>query len=296
MEAFIYLNIIFIFNILYHWSSLTLQLYGVLILFYSITLSFNLSHIYNLLPVSGRVRGVQQKLKFMHRDSKGRFRPLSLEEQPPFINLTQEVMDPLIENLLGDGSLRFTHKGPDGKPKPGCNANYVMTLKSKDYIYHLWENIYSSICTSTLPRPWPNPKSGKQPTQYNFSSKTLPALSLLHSQWYKWSEAENKFIKIVPLNIEELLTPIGLAHWIMDDGFKVGNGVGLCTESFTFEEVSLLKKVLEDKFKLIITMNVRKTSTGKIGYRLFISAKSRNQLLDLVKSFFIPSMVYKLSL
>ena len=43
-------------------------------------------------------------------------------------------------------------------------------------------------------------------------------------------------------------------------------------------------------------MNVRKTSTGKIGYRLFISAKSRNKLLDLIKSYFIPSMVYKLSL
>lgn len=66
------------------------------------------------------------------------------------------------------------------------------------------------------------------------------------------------------------------AHWIRDDGFKNGNGIGLCTESFTFEEVSLLKKVLENKFNLIITKNKRKTSTGKIGYRLFISAKSRN--------------------
>jgi hypothetical protein len=89
----------------------------------------------------------------VHRDKKGRFRSPNQEERLPLIPLTKEIMDPLVGNLLGDGSLRFTHKGVDGKPKPGCNANYVMTLKRKDYTYHLWGNIYSTICTSTLPRP-----------------------------------------------------------------------------------------------------------------------------------------------
>jgi hypothetical protein len=46
-------------------------------------------------------------------------------------------MDPLIGNLLGDGSLRFTHKDLNGKPKLNTNALYAMTLKNKDYIYHL---------------------------------------------------------------------------------------------------------------------------------------------------------------
>jgi hypothetical protein len=82
----------------------------------------------------------------------------------------------------------------------------------------------------------------------------------------------------------------------MDDGFKNGNGVGLCTESFTLEEVELLKKVLENKFKLLVTLRIRKTSTGKIGYRLFISSKSREILLNLVKPYFISSMYYKLDI
>jgi len=89
----------------------------------------------------------------VHRDKKGRFRAPNQEERLPLIALTKELMDPMVGNLLGDSSLRFTHKGIDGKPKPGCNANYVMTLKRKDYTYHLWRNIYSTICTSTLPRP-----------------------------------------------------------------------------------------------------------------------------------------------
>ena len=76
----------------------------------------------------------------------------------------------------------------------------------------MWQNIYNSICTNTEPRPWPNPKTGKPISQYAFSTKSLPYLTLLHSQWYKWSEHKKGFIKIVPLNIniEELLTPIGL--------------------------------------------------------------------------------------
>lgn len=59
-------------------------------------------------------------------------------------------MNPLIGNLLGDGSLRFTHKDLNGKPKQNTNASYAMTLKNKDYIYHLAlqeKNVYSSICT-----------------------------------------------------------------------------------------------------------------------------------------------------
>lgn len=234
--------------------------------------------------------------KLVPRDSKGRFRSPNQEERLPLIALTQEIMDPLVGNLLGDGSLRFTHKGEDGKPKPGSNANYVITLKRKDYTNHLWKNIYSTICTSTLPRPWPNPKSGKQPTQYNFSSKSLPALSLLHSQWYSWSDSENKFIKIVPLNIEELLTPIGLAHWIMDDGFSKGKGIGLCTEFFTLAEVELLSKALKSKFDLVTTINVRHISGGRTGYRLLISGAKENytKLRSIVRPFFIPSMCYKL--
>jgi hypothetical protein len=73
------------------------------------------------------------------RDSffKGRFRSPNQEELKPIIPLSKEVMDPLIGNLLGDGSLRFTPKDLNGKPKLNTNALYAMTLKNKDYIYHL---------------------------------------------------------------------------------------------------------------------------------------------------------------
>jgi len=121
------------------------------------------------------------------------------------------IIDPLVGNMLGDGHLRFTHKDKIGKPKIGTNGLYAMTLKSHEYIMYLWSKIYFQICTSTLPRAWPSPKTGLPATQYSFNSRSLFQLTLLHRLWYVWSDELNKFVKIVPLNIKELLTPIGIA-------------------------------------------------------------------------------------
>ena len=82
----------------------------------------------------------------------------------------------------------------------------------------------------------------------------------------------------------------------MDDGYNHGNGIILATESFTLAEIELLKKVLEFKFDLIVTIQNRTNSSGVKGFRLRISSKSHDKLLSLVKSHFIPSMYYKLSL
>jgi hypothetical protein len=77
---------------------------------------------------------------------------------------------------------------------------------------------------------------------------------------------------------------------------KRGNGLGLATESFTEQEIDLLKSVLDNKFGLIVTKRSRTTSTGKKGFRLHISAKSRIKLHSLVLPYFIPEMLYKLNL
>ena len=59
--------------------------------------------------------------------------------------------------------------------------------------------------------------TGKKVTQYSISTKSLESISKLHSSWHKKEDGKN--IKFVPWNIEELLTPLGLAHWIMGDGY-----------------------------------------------------------------------------
>ena len=119
---------------------------------------------------------------------------------------------------------------------------------------------------------------GKPVTQFHFASKALISLSKIYSQWYIWSDTANKFIKIVPSNIGELLTPLGLAHWIMGDGYWDNHSktVVICTDNFTLAEVELLIIVLKTKFNLTATVQRRIKSNKEICWRIRFSSKSEN--------------------
>jgi len=99
-------------------------------------------------------------------------------------------------------------------------------------------------------------------------------------------------VKSIPLNIGELLTPAGLAYWAMDDGGKYNkNNFILCTNSFTFEEVQLLIKVLKENFDLNCTIH----KTNEVQYRIYILKDSMEKFRALVTPHFHESMMYKLS-
>ena len=54
-----------------------------------------------------------------------------------------------------------------------------------------------------------------------------------------------KGCKIIPHNLEDLLTARGLAYWIMDDGYKFNKGFYICTESFNQKEHEMLINILK---------------------------------------------------
>lgn len=133
-------------------------------------------------------------------------------------------------------------------------------------------------------------------TNKEYSSLTLRTKSLpLFTEYYNLFYYNG--VKVIPNNIGDLLTPLGLAHWIMQDGsyHKVSKGVALCTDSFTKDEVELLRSVLQEKFNLSCTIQ---KAPGKIlnRFRIYISAKSLPVLRKLVQSNFHPSMLYKLGI
>lgn len=95
----------------------------------------------------------------------------------------------------------------------------------------------------------------------------------------------------MPANIATYLTPLALAIWIMDDGARVGNGLKLCTNSFTFEDCTRLCAVLGTLYGIRATVQ----SAGAPGqYHVYIWVGSMDRLRDLVKPHIVPSMLYKL--
>ena len=104
---------------------------------------------------------------------------------------------------------------------------------------------------------------------------------LLQSIWYI------NGVKVVPKNIYDLLTPISLAYWIMDDGGKSGNGFHFATNAFSVEDVNLLVKVLHGKFGLKCSIHSRN--------RIYIWASSSLQLANIVRPYVHNSMAYKIA-
>jgi hypothetical protein len=99
--------------------------------------------------------------------------------------------------------------------------------------------------------------------------------------------------KIVPGNIMEILTPIGLAHWIMGDGSKQNFGLHLSVYAFTKEDVKLLIEVLEFKFGLKCSIHNLSTINNKP--RIYIWKESMPLLKHIVSRYIIAEMKYKIS-
>ena len=117
------------------------------------------------------------------------------------------VWEVITGELLGDGHLSCD---PINKPLINGRLEFTFAAAILHYVNYLKFNVLAPICTTSNPTPWPNTVKGQQPLQYWFSTKRMPAITSLHSLWYK--EIDGKYIKVLPINIEELLTPIAFAH------------------------------------------------------------------------------------
>jgi hypothetical protein len=102
------------------------------------------------------------------------------------------------------------------------------SIKLVVYIRHLFF-IFACFCAS-------DPVIRLRTTSHFISFTTLvyPVFNYFRDLFYV------NGVKIVPLNIGDLLTPRALAYWFMYDGYRDLSGFVLCPDSFTLAEVLLL--------------------------------------------------------
>ena len=98
--------------------------------------------------------------------------------------------------------------------------------------------------------------------------------------------------KIIPNDLEEYLTPCGIAYWFMDDGTKTGSCYSFATASFSFKEHEKLLELLNNKYNLVCSIH-RKESKQK---SIYVSAvnESNVNFKKLIEPFIVESMKYKL--
>ena len=213
----------------------------------------------------------------------------------------QGVLDALVGNLLGDGYAE----------KRGNATRIVLKQSAQkvNYIKFLHKIMSEGgVCNPTKCKTSTEiGKSGKIYYSMRFSTFSFSQLNYLHSSFYEKRENlelslplnTNRFVKRVPVNLRDLLTPRGLAHWIMDDGSlskhnsRVG-GLRLSTESFTYKDAEELQRVILDKFNLISTLHKHRMQSSQDKPVIYIPRFEQEKLFRLVKPYFESTMLYKI--
>ena len=156
--------------------------------------------------------------------------------------LTPFQAEVLIGLLLGDACIQATVSKIGGH-----RLTIRHSMEQYEYLQHLHE-LFEDLVVQSLALG----KTLDNRTKETYFWCNLHTLSFKWFAYYRTLFYSETGVKIVPANIGEVLTPIGLAYWFADDGYfhNFSGGFYLSTNSFTLAEVELLVEVLKKNFYL----------------------------------------------
>jgi Cytochrome c oxidase subunit III/LAGLIDADG DNA endonuclease family len=193
-----------------------------------------------------------------------------------------DVLSILIGSLLGDGHMERDKNGFGSRfvfYQSKCNGEYLLFLHSCLSNFGYCKKEIPLIKTSIS-------NDNKLRYYYRFRTYTFSSFNWIYDSFY----INNR--KVIPSFIGEYLTPLALAIWIMDDGTLYKNkGLKFCTNCFTLKEVKFLQNILLEKYHLESSIH----KTGNINqYAIYILKSSMNNLINIVKPYIHPTMMYKI--
>lgn len=196
-----------------------------------------------------------------------------------------DVISVIIGLMLGDGYCNV---------RTGEGTRICLRQKAiyKEYLFYLYNFFLErGYCSKLEPRQYKRKLNHNDIIKihygYEFNTYTFRSLNWIYKLFYKNGK------KIVPLNIEYLITPLTLAVWISDDGGWANEGVRIATNEFTLTEVTLLANILRSKFALDVT--IQKISI-KNKFSIYIKKNSVNKLKEIIFPYLNKSMYYKLGI
>jgi len=162
------------------------------------------------------------------------------------------------------------------------------------YLFHLY-NLFEPYTDSDIRIITTyNKRTNTEHNQVAFKTVSLPIFLKYHKMFYVFDDKSKRYIKIIPHNIEDHMTPVVLAHLIMGDGNlkPKDNIIRIYTNSFSKKDVELLSTSINNKLGIITKVTYDRNNQ-------YILTISKNQL-EAVKTMILPymhkSMLYKLDL
>ena len=188
--------------------------------------------------------------------------------------IQQEI---LVGSLLGDGHLETVNLGK--------TYRFIVVQSSKKQVYlkFLYDHFKPFITAPIYTRVYSTQQG--QSSTLRFATQFSSVFSPYGEMFYR------EKTKHVPLCIEHILTPLGLAIWYMDDGSvksSQSKGVYFNTQSFSVSDIDRLCDVLKAKFDIDAW---KRPDSGS--YRIYVSGKSYERLGELITPYFTSDMWYK---
>ena len=194
----------------------------------------------------------------------------------------KDIISIIFGSLLGDAH--------GEKNLLGVGARFSFSQEAVHIKYLLFlHKLISELgyCKSNLPVITTRLGSkGKLKKVAKFSTWTYSSFNWIYDLWY------NNNIKHVPKCIDQYLTPLALAIWIMVDGAKIGKGLILNTNSFSYNDCLIIIKALNSNFNIKASIQL---AGKKDQYIIYIWKESMTDLINIVSPYIIPEMRYKLN-
>ena len=200
--------------------------------------------------------------------------------------LPLELNSILIGIMLSDGGLY--------RSSPTANVRFEMSFgeKYKSLAFHIGE-LFKDYMSNPV-KPIEIKGKNKVYINYRLKTKTLPVFNSYYEMFYKFNHLTNKYVKIVPTNINDLMDPIVLAYLIQGDGNfdQSRNRVRIYTNSYQKQEVENLALAIQTKLNIYTAV----LHDRKDQWILTIGAKNLDLLRSLVLPHFHSSISYRLGL
>jgi hypothetical protein len=238
--------------------------------------------ILSVVPIKPFPQGICPLSSIEERGAKADGKPRRLKnEEKEKLSLATKEKEILVGLLLGDLNVQKRNKN--------VRLRFIQSIIHEEYLMELY-TMFKKFCPQVpkILHPKPDSRTGKVYSYMFFNSYTLPCFVPLYALFYVAGK------KVVPSTIGDLLTPLGLAHWICDDGTwdKRARHVRLSTHSFTLADVNLLTDALNKNFDLKCYVN--KHTSG--GFIIIIPSYSVPILQGLLKAIMPPMMLHKIGL
>jgi hypothetical protein len=206
-------------------------------------------------------------------------------------SIGQELHERIIGFLLSDAGVYRTTKSLNS------NCRLEFSFGKNRIEFALWvESLLKDFISNPLASLIvASTKDGlKNNISYRLKTKSLPIFNYYRDIFYKIDPVTNKYKKIVPLNINDLITPIVLSTIIIGDGnYHLGNNiVRIYTNSFTFEEVNLLKNAINNVLNIKVYVQNHRNNQ----FILVIPSSEIINLQNMVKSYIEKSILYRIGL